>query len=151
VRETYLFDNLDKSRTRLLKYLEQCPADKRNVIPTGFNNSIQWHLGHILTVIDRIVYTFTDQPKKLPDTYQKLFGSGTKPSEWTEEPPAWETLLSQLQEQSAQIRADFTGKLGQSVKENFFKAETMDEVLHSCIVHEAGHVGNIASMLKILV
>ncbi|CAN7731096.1 hypothetical protein LJR153_006204 [Paenibacillus sp. LjRoot153] len=41
-------------------------------------------------------------------------------------------------------------KLAVPVKENFFKAKTIDELILSSIVHEVNHESMMASMLKVL-
>lgn len=152
MREDFLFFSMVRNRTRLLKLAESCPADKRTEIPAGFRNNILWHLGHILTVGDSIVYGFSEGGgRKLPASYPSFFGNGSKPSDWNDETPSWETVVSLLQEQMAQIRADFAGKLDRPVKEGFTKAETVEELLSFMLVHESSHVGNINTMLKLLV
>ncbi|MNG15677.1 hypothetical protein D3C84_995220 [compost metagenome] len=79
-----------------------------------------------------------------------FFGKDTKPADWQEEPPAWDVLVTQLKEQGERIRETLGDKLAAPVTENFFKAETLDEVILSSIVHEVNHEGMISSMLKVL-
>jgi uncharacterized damage-inducible protein DinB len=151
MRENFLFDSMENLSQRIVTLAETCPVEKRNTVPEGFNNSIYWHLGHVLNANDGILYGFTGQQSKVPAHFRDFFRSGTKPADWTSEPPAWETLVAQWQEQSQQIRADFAGKLDQPVKENFAKAETLEELLTFLLVHDAGHYGNMQAMLKLLV
>jgi uncharacterized damage-inducible protein DinB len=152
MREEFLFISRELTRNRLIKLAESCPADKRIVIPVGFNNNVLWNLGHILTATDGVMYLFTGQNRQLPESYRGLFGNGTKPADWPEDMPAWDTIIAQLQEQSVQLRTDFGGKMDQAaVPENFTKAETVDELLQYALVHEANHIGVINAMLKLLV
>lgn len=150
MRDSFVFDLVDKHRGRMLQLVEGCPADKRNVIPVGFNNHVHWQIGHILTVTERIIFSFSEQPNTLPASYMGLFSNGTKPADWKEEPPAWDVLVAQLKEQAERIRERLADKLDHPVKENFFKAKTIDELILSSIAHEVNHEGMMASMLKVL-
>lgn len=150
MRDSFVFDLADKHRGRLLQLVEGCPADKRNVVPAGFNNSVHWQIGHILTVTERIIFSFSELPAALPASYMGFFSNGTRPADWQEEPPAWDVIVTQLKEQAERIRETLADKLALPVKENFFKAKTIDELILSSIVHEVNHEGMISSMLKVL-
>jgi hypothetical protein len=150
VREEYVLATLEKHRGRLLTLAEGCPEDKRNVVPTGFNNSIHWQIGHVLTVTERLIFGITEQTLSLPENYVALFGNGTKPADWKEEPPAWDMIIAQLKDQPSRIRESLSGKLETLVKENFLKAENIGELINSSTIHEANHAGTISAMLKVL-
>jgi len=150
MRETYIFETLDKHRNRLLKLVEGCPENKRNTVPEHFNNSIHWQIGHVLTITERLIFGLTEQAVSLPAHYGNFFNSGTKPADWHEEPPAWDLVIAQLKEQPARIRESFQNNLEMPIKENFLKAETLAELILANMLHEVGHVGNISSMLKLL-
>lgn len=150
MREEFIWFMFERNRTRLLKLAESCPADKRTVIPAGFRNHVLWHLGHILTLTDSMVYGISGKSPKLPETYKGFFGNGTKPEDWTGAEPSWETVVEKLEEQLGQIRGDFAGKLSEPVNESFTKAETADELLMFTMNHETNHFGNVNAMIKIL-
>jgi uncharacterized damage-inducible protein DinB len=150
MREAYLFNALEKSRERIVKLTENLSAEQVGAVPAGFNNSILWHLGHILTVADGLMYGLTGQEGKLPASYKSCFGNGTKPADWTEGVPSLSTILSELKEQPAELRASFEGKFADAAKPNFFKAETIGELFVSTLAHEREHAGNINAMLKIV-
>ncbi|MEK3719849.1 DinB family protein [Paenibacillus sp. FSL H8-0034] len=151
MREAFMFDAVDKYRNRLLQLVDKCPAEQRNVVPTGFNNSILWQIGHILTITEGLVFGFSGEAVQIPAEYRTFFGSGTKPADWTEEPPTWEAILEQLKQQPVRIREVFAGKLQASVKENFAKADHVEEILLTNLLHENNHAGMIQAMLKVLV
>lgn len=150
MRDTFLFGAFDKYRNRLLQLAEGCPEDLRNVVPAGFNNSIHWQIGHVLTVTDRIVYLLSEQSSLLPANYVSFFGNGTRPAEWQEEPPAWDVILTQLKEQPAQMRESLHDKLEVPVKENMMRAATIEQLINTSIMHEASHIGVISAMMKVL-
>lgn len=150
MRESFLFGRMEKIQKELLQHVENCPKDKLTLIPDGFSNSVLWHLGHVLTITERVVFGLAGEPRTLPESYTAFFEKGTKPADWTEEPPACETLIEQLKEQENRIKEVFFGKFNAPVKENPFKAETVVEVLESNLIHVGVHTGNIGAMVKLL-
>ncbi|NBD23731.1 DinB family protein [Paenibacillus glycinis] len=150
MRNEFIFEILDSRLNVLIELFEQCPEDRRRVIPQGFNNHIHWHVGHVLTVTEFHVFDLSGQPKVLPESYQALFAYGTKPADWLEEPPAWEFLIEQLKEQRYLIRESLQDKLDQPVKPNFLKAETIGELIVSTVLHIMNHAGVVSAILKAL-
>jgi uncharacterized damage-inducible protein DinB len=150
MRESFSIAAFEKVRNKILKEVAELPADKRTVIPEGFNNNILWHLGHLITVADSLLFGVAGEGRKAPESYRKLFGNGTKPADWEGDVPAWDTIVDQLKQQVEDARSSLEGKFGNPVKENFAKAETVEEIFNFNINHENGHAGNINSMLKVL-
>ncbi|MWV46808.1 DinB family protein [Paenibacillus sp. HJL G12] len=152
MRDGYIFGLMLRTRSNIIQKVEKLPEEKRNVIPEGFNNSIHWQIGHLLTVTNLIAFQFAGKESVIPESYKTFFGNGTKPSDWTEEPPAWDALIEELTQQCKLIEDTFSGKLQEplTMKENFAKAETVDEALFVNINHENSHLGMISAMLKVL-
>ncbi|GIO34672.1 MULTISPECIES: DinB family protein [Paenibacillus] len=152
MRDAYLFGLMLKNRNTVISKVENLPADKRIVVPQGFNNNIHWQLGHLLTVTSAILFRFSGRDSVVPDDYQAFFGNGTKPADWNGEPPAWDTLIQGLTEQCKLIEDTFTGKLGEplAIKDNFAKAETVGEAFAVNLGHENYHLGMINAMLRVL-
>ncbi|MGN7359949.1 DinB family protein [Paenibacillus sp. SAF-054] len=152
MRDSYVFWVMLRTRNTIIQKVQNLPEDKRNVIPQGFNNSIHWQLGHLLTVTNLIVFHFAGKESVIPDSYKAFFGPGTKPSDWTAEPPAWDALIEELTSQCKVIEDTFSGKLQEplAVLDNFAKAETAFEALLMNISHESSHSGMINAMLKVL-
>ncbi|MCJ8013863.1 DinB family protein [Paenibacillus sp. KQZ6P-2] len=153
MRDSYLFGLMLRSRNGIIQKVQTLPEEIRNVVPEGFNNSIHWQLGHLLTVTNHIVFQFAGKESVIPDHYKAFFGPSTKPADWTEEAPAWDTLIEELTRQCKLIEDTFGGKLQEplTVKENFAKAETVGEILVMNISHESSHSGIINAMIKVLV
>ncbi|GAB6991473.1 DinB family protein [Paenibacillus pini] len=152
MRDSYIIGLLGRTRNNIVQKLQDLPESKRNIVPEGFNNSIHWQIGHILTVTNFLVFHFAGKPSVIPDNYPTFFGPGTKPADWTEEPPAWDTLIAELSQQVELIQEHFEGHLSDPVvvKENFAKAETVDELLVMNLGHENSHAGMINSLIKVL-
>ncbi len=150
MREDFIFGMLERTRNSTLQLAEKCSQEKRDTIPQGFNNSVFWHMGHILTVTDGLAFGPFGEASALPASYRDYFGNGTKPADWTEQPATWESIFTQLKNQPEHIRSILAGKLDAAVKENFIKAETVDELLMLVVLHENTHAGNMNAMIKIL-
>jgi hypothetical protein len=148
MREEFFFNTLFVGRMGLSESVGRCPLDKRNVVPAGFTTSIHWQLGHIATVTQELVFEKSGNEPTLPAEFTAFFKYGTRPSEWTEEPPAWDDILFQLKYQSNQIRSIFAGKLDVKIMPNPFKGETVEELLLFNFFHETIHIGNTLAMLK---
>lgn len=52
------------------------------------NNTVHWHIGHILTVAEQFLFGYPNQTKHLPEEFISLFGNGTKPTDWPENVPS---------------------------------------------------------------
>lgn len=152
MRDSYVFGLMLRTRNSIIQKVEKLPEEKRNVIPEGFSNSIHWQLGHLLTITNTIVFQFAGKESVIPENYKTFFASGTKPADWTGEPPAWDSLIQELTQQCKLIEDTFDGKLHEplAVKENFAKAETVGEILIMNISHESTHFGMINAMTKVL-
>ena len=150
MREAFVFETLAKHRNRLLKLVEECSINKRSIVPEHFNNNLHWQIGHVLAMTEQLIFGLTNQNSALPVHYNKFFGSGTRPTDWQEDAPDWNLLMIQLKEQLDRIQERFQNKLEMPVKENFLKAECIEEVIISSVLHEVSHIGNISAMLKLL-
>lgn len=150
MREAFLFGRMEKIHKEMLQQVEGCPKAKLAVTPDGFNNSVLWHLGHIVQITERVVFGMTGEPQTLPASYAALFEKGTKPADWTGDVPSGETIIAQLKEQENRIKEVFTGKFDTPVKENPFKAGTVAEVIQSNLIHTGIHAGHISAMVKLL-
>jgi len=150
--EAFLFGLIGKARERIIQQVENVPEAQRHVVPTGFNNSLHWQLGHIVTVADGITLRYGGFESKIPSSYGKLFNNGTKPSDWEDEPPHWDILIQQLPEQFQALQDTLQGRLGDpvAVKDNFAKAQTIGELVALNMSHENLHLGMITAMVKVL-
>src|SRR5699024_1841212 len=78
-----LIKQTEITRNGLLADVDKLDDKLFDVQPTGFNNTIHWHIGHILTVTEQFVFGFPKQSQHIPKHYYDLFTNGTKPSDWS--------------------------------------------------------------------
>jgi uncharacterized damage-inducible protein DinB len=144
----FLIAQFEILRGRLQQFLEATSENVADQMPQGFNNTIRWNVGHILTVAD----TFFGL-KSLPVNYKELFWAGTKPADWAGEVPSLETLTSRLQEQTAQIKDAFSDRLEKMLEKpiqlpNGFKIETIGAVFSFNNTHEGVHMGYMNALKR---
>ncbi len=73
------------TRGELFKFMETLDDKTADTQPNGFNNTIRWHIGHVLTAAE--VFMFGKEFKQLPTEYPGMFGYGSRPSKWKTEGP----------------------------------------------------------------
>lgn len=146
--DAIVFDLLEMNRKRTLEVLAGVAEAQADVVPSGFNNNIRWHAGHILTTQERLSLRLAGEPMKLPEELMSLFLNGTKPADWQEAPPSLPELTRHLEEQPGRIRERLQGKLGEPLAVAFKDFRRLDEALIFSLTHEALHAGYIMALKK---
>jgi len=118
----------------------------------GFNNTIRWNAGHMVYWMDRYCTLSFGLPSAIPPEYEALFGSGTKPSEWTIAPPSKEELIELLTAQLTRLSELTPEMLDMNLQSPFimgpFQFATSGELFNFALMHEAIHLGIISGQLK---
>ena len=65
--ESTLFRLLEVNRGRTLELIDSTDPALLHVIPDGFNNSLHWHIGHILTTQERLAFRFIGEKLELEE------------------------------------------------------------------------------------
>ncbi|MFM1655347.1 DinB family protein [Brevibacillus sp. B_LB10_24] len=137
-----------------LKQVQAIPEELFDVQPQAFNNTIRWNVGHMLVTVDFFLSLGFPFSSDLPETYKGLFNTGTKPANWTDEPPTKEELVQYLSEQLERFSAVSPDMLDQPLKSPIemgaLRFETAGEVFNFAFVHEAMHLSTISSLLKVI-
>lgn len=122
--------------------------------PEGFNNTIRWNVGHIVYWMDRYTALSFGTPSSIPASYEALFNSGTKPSDWTIAPPTKDELIQLLAEQLDGLSRLQPEGLDNDLSSPFefgpFQFKTAGELFNFALLHEAIHLGVITSQLKVI-
>lgn len=136
-----------RTRQTLSETLEGITNDVAQAIPKGFNNNIHWQVGHILTAGELFMFFGNEQ---LPEHYQKLFGYGSKPADWSNDIPTLSTLLEQLNVQLERINKIPDESFQKKLREPVLGNETVGELAAMGAFHEAMHLGQIQSMKRLI-
>lgn len=145
-----LFKHFDLTRNRLLKSINESNEAILDVQPEGFNNTVHWHVGHILTVAERFMFGFPQKSESLPANYMELFASGTKPADWQGEVPSVQELSVQLKEQLNRIKKIPAASFNERLEKPFLGQETFGEIANLVIFHETYHFGQIHAMKRVI-
>ncbi|MDR7240353.1 DinB family protein [Neobacillus drentensis] len=145
-----LFKHYELARERFIKGVAELEEGFADVQPEGFNNTIHWHVGHVLTVAEQFMFGFPKKSTQLPANYLELFASGTSPAAWQGEVPSVQQLIVQLQEQATRIKEIPAESFNQRLKTPFLGQETFGELTNFAIFHESIHLGQIQAMKRVI-
>ncbi len=137
-----------------LQQIQAIPEELFDVQPPQFNNTIRWHVGHMIVTLNYFLYKATSFQFEIPEVYGRLFSPGTKPSDWTVAPPTKEELLECISGQLKGLEGISAASLEEPLKQPVdlgpMHFENAGELVNFALIHEAMHLGNIASMLKVI-
>jgi uncharacterized damage-inducible protein DinB len=145
-----LVKGFELTRGRLVRFVETLDETNVDVQPEGFNNTIHWHVGHVLTVAEQFMFGFPKKSTNFPANYMELFATGTKPADWQGEVPSIIELTEQLTEQIKRIKEIPTERFTERLKTPFLGQETFGELANFAIFHEANHLGQVQAMKRII-
>jgi uncharacterized damage-inducible protein DinB len=145
-----LFKHYTLARERFIKAVDELDEASADVQPKGFNNTIHWHVGHVLTVAEQFMFGFPKKSTKLPANYMELFASGTSPADWQGDVPSVQELIVQLQDQITRIKEIPAESFNQKLKTPFLGQETFGELTNFAIFHESIHLGQIQAMKRVI-
>ncbi|WP_052400847.1 DinB family protein [Oceanobacillus jeddahense] len=140
------------TRTALLTYASDLDDPIIDVQADYFNNTIRWHLGHVLVTMEKFLFRYPSKSENIPANFADLFGSGTNPKDWKEEPPSLGALLEALEIQQQRINEfnDLFWKSNVQFKVPFGSVETYGDLLIMLSFHEAEHLGKIKAMHQVV-
>lgn len=147
-----MFDHFDYTRQATLGVIEGLDEGKADISPEKLNNNIRWHAGHILVTAESLLFGFPNHSQNVPEAYQELFTTGTKPADWPEKVPELSEIINHLTEQQKRIHdldADFF-KQELPFKMPFGDFKTYGDIFLMVTQHEAEHTGQI-KVLNLLV
>ncbi len=145
-----LFNQFALTRKMFLKTIKGVEEDLLDVQPEELNNTIRWHIGHVLTTTEQFLFGFPGKSKNLPEFYLSYFGNGTSPRDWRDVKPSKEELVVHLQTQIERIQAIPADVFDKNLKQPFMGLQTIGELANMAAFHEAHHLGQI-TVIKLLV
>lgn len=140
---------LQYTRESVLKEIEGINPELFDIQPQGFNNTIHWHIGHVLNASELFLFGHPEAGE-LPAHYAKLFGYGSKPADWNEDVPSVEVLTKQLQDQLTRILEIPEERFNDLLSKPFKDFKTVGEITSFTTFHETYHLGQIHAMKLVL-
>ncbi|KAB2329722.1 DinB family protein [Cytobacillus depressus] len=145
-----VFKHFEFARRYFLKNVDALDESILDIQPEGFNNTLHWHIGHVLTVAEQFMFGFPNKSNHLPANYVELFGDGTKPADWQGEVPSVSELSEQLKEQLKRIKEIPAENLNERLAKPFLGQETFGELANFALFHESLHLGQIQAMKRVI-
>ena len=146
-------DNLKKTRSYLLKAIEELSVDELNEIPAGFNNNIIWNLGHMVAAQQGICYIRGGAQLNVEEKYWLNYKPGSKPEKFidAEEVRAVKDLMITTLDR-------LTNDYGTDLFKNYTAWATrygtelgsIDDAIRFLPYHEGLHGGTIMAMIKLV-
>jgi hypothetical protein len=145
-----LFKSYALTRGRFVLTVNNLDQGIVDVQPQGFNNTIHWHVGHVLTVSEQMMFGFPKKSTSLPANYMGLFATGSKPADWQGEVPSVQELTAQLDEQLERIKGISAERFSEKLETPFLGQETYGELANFAIFHESLNLGQIQAMKRVI-
>ncbi|WP_100013156.1 DinB family protein [Lentibacillus sediminis] len=141
MKEKSLFGQMSFWRNFTVQLVRSTPEDLVDEVPEGFLNSIRWNTGHILVVNDEYISMGIGRDKRLPDFYHTLFATGTRSSDWNEDPPSMDDLLQWLEAEPRYLQELLSGRVNEELLKPAEYETTFEELICFLIGHETYHLG----------
>jgi len=147
-----LSKKFELTRGMFMKIVSNLDEKTIDVQPEGFNNTIRWHIGHVLTTAEQMMFGFPERSSHLPATYIDMFKMGSRPSEWGTDIPKLEELIGYLESQASRIRELPNELFSQKLPFQFPMEEiqSFGDMYEFMLFHEAYHLGQIQAMKRIV-
>jgi hypothetical protein len=142
-----------KTRTFLLKNLEDLTTEQYNKIPAGFNNNIIWNLGHMIAAQQGICYIRAGLQPTVEEDIINWFKSGTKPERAFSETEI-ENIKSLLFSTLDQLEEDYNNGIfgGYTAWATRYEVElaNIDDALNFLPFHEGLHSGCTTALKRLV-
>ncbi|WP_099157540.1 DinB family protein [Virgibacillus ndiopensis] len=143
---------IDFTRNAFIKFAKELDEKILDVRPHGFNNTIHWHIGHVLVSAEGFLFGYPKQSANIPEYYNELFATRTKPADWSKEVPSLSELVEQLEKQLTRINNLSEEFLAKEIPFTlpFGNFKTYKDLYDLTMHHEAEHLGQIKAMQRII-
>ncbi|MHA4327761.1 DinB family protein [Bacillus cereus] len=145
-----LIKQFEMTRNCFIQVVNSVPKELLHIQPSCFKNTIQWQVGHVLTITEQYIFEFPEKSMHIPKNYIEFFGEGTSPLNWPKNAPKIEELQKALKNQLNRIRKLSLKKLEETLKEPVLGYTTFYELASMLLLHEAYHLGQIYSIHRII-
>lgn len=150
----FLFETFRQTRKNILGLVEGMSPEELNQIPSGFNNNLIWHLGHVLVTQQLLTYGRCELPFLIRDHWVPQFRKGTKPEGFI---PLEEIALIKkgIPMMVDELIEDYYGKRFGKAFQPYTTSyglhlNTIEDAIRFNNVHEAMHLGYMMAQRRAL-
>lgn len=150
----FLFDTMRQTRKNILGLIEGISPEELNEIPSGFNNNLAWHLGHVLVTQQLLTYGRCGLPFLIQDHWVPQFRKGTKPTGIVSVEEI-ELIKKGFPLMVDELIEDYYGKRFGKAFQPYttsygLNLTTIEEAIRFNTLHEAMHLGYIQAQRRML-
>lgn len=142
------------ARTSTLILLRNTEEKLWDIQPEEFPNNIRWNAGHVYVTAEDFLKDADENYEVTRPEWDKLFLDGTRPSEWGDDVPSKDEIVSALEEQEERISGYFNDKLNNEASNvrdvNGTLLETVNASLQFVTWHEGIHLGVTKSLRDVI-
>ncbi len=143
------------SRSATLKLLESIPPDARVLCPVQGANHATWIAAHIALTDDYFLKTLGGLPGKLPESWEGLFGMGSKCESSADAYPAWDEIIAVMHERRTTLVGWFCAmdadELAKPLPDDLqMFASNRAALMPSIAWHEGFHAGQLTAVRRSL-
>lgn len=146
-------DIIKTTRQNFLKLIDNLTIEELNTIPSGFNNNIVWHLGHLVCSQQRLCYQLSHVEFKVPIDSVAKYGKDTKPESFIsaeEIALLKQYLISTTDDLISDYSNSFFGNYTPYETSYRVKLTSIDEAIQFVAVHEGVHFGYAMALKRSL-
>ena len=141
------------TRRYFLDAINNLTTDQLNEIPTGFNNNIAWHLGHLIAAQQGMAYRRAGKEVFVDNKYWVLYKPDTKPESFVDAEEI-ETMKKLLLSSIDQFETDYNNNLFATypawTSRYGVEMASIDDALQFILFHEGLHLGYVLSIKKLV-
>ncbi len=143
-----------QNRKIFYSFLKELPREHLVGIPTGFNNSIWWNIGHVMVTQQRLVYGLSGLEMELDLSWLEEFGKGSRPDGKDPGDQRVAELQSLLFSTVEKTQADLEAGRFSDFKEYMTTPKvplrSVEDALAFNCYHEGLHLGSILALRRAL-
>lgn len=145
--------HLNQSRITCFNLIEGLTFEELNNIPSGFNNSILWNVGHLLVTQQLLHYKLSGLKMNVSDEIVDKFRKGST-AEKLYSREIWAEILSHFNKMPEQLEKDWSNGLFKTYTayETSFgvKLDSIEDAISFNNIHEGMHFGYILALKRML-
>lgn len=148
-----IFEVIRASRKALLSLVEDLSTEQLNKIPTGFNNNLAWHIGHLVVSQQVLCYKLSNNELVIDPTLVDKYRNGSKPEAFisAEEITQLKTyLLSTIDQLEADLATNKFDNYTPYTISTYkgYKLEKIEDAIKFIVSHDGLHYGCSLMMKK---
>lgn len=146
-------DRIKSIRLYLLELVKDLSVEQLNEIPSGFNNNIIWHLGHLTAAQQGVCYSRAGLKPVVEEKYLVLYRPGTKPEQLVaaeEVEMIKDLLISPLDQFDQDLSGNLFANYPAWTTRYGVELASIQDALDFLLFHEGLHSGHITAMKKLV-